>query len=121
MSPETAAAAGRRPFFMLRINAALEKWDAVAASEAEAEQAYIKGLPGWDRRTAIGLQMRPLLALAKAHLGDLPGAKVLIAVTPGDCYDCMRYRGVIASLNRFSTVAASRTGFGSVTFLTTMP
>ena len=32
-----------------------------------------------------------------------------------------RVRGVIASLNRFSTCAASFTGRGSVTFLTTIP
>jgi tetratricopeptide (TPR) repeat protein len=39
-----------------------------------------------------------LLALAKAHLGEVASAKVLIAAAPGDCYDCMRIRGTIASL-----------------------
>jgi tetratricopeptide (TPR) repeat protein len=95
---ETVASAGRRPFVMLRVYAALEQWNAIVASEAAAEQAYIKALPGWDLRTGIGLQMRPLLAMAKAHLGDFRAAEALIGATPSDCYDCIRYRGAIASL-----------------------
>ena len=98
MPAETAAAAGRRPTVILRVNAALENWKAVAASEPAAEAAYVKDLPGWDHRTQIGNLMRPLLALARAHLGDLPGARALIGVTAADCYDCLRFRGTIASL-----------------------
>jgi tetratricopeptide (TPR) repeat protein len=95
---ETAQELGRRPTLMLRIDAAFEKWNALAASEAAAEEAYFKGLPGWDRRTITSRVLRPMLALAKANLGDSAGATAIIAATPGDCYDCMRIRGTIASL-----------------------
>jgi tetratricopeptide (TPR) repeat protein len=37
------------------------------------------------------------LALAKAKTGDSAGAEAIIATTPGDCYDCVRLRGVIAA------------------------
>ena len=95
---ETAASTGRHPISLLRINAALENWKAVAASEPGAEVAYVKGLPSWDHRTVIGNLTRPLLALARAHLGDLPGAQALIGATAADCYDCLRFRGTIATL-----------------------
>lgn len=87
-----------RPLNMLRINVALERWNAVAALEPIAEAAYAKARPGWDQRSLINSNMRPVLALAKAHLGDLAGAKSLIAAAPSDCYLCARVRGTIASL-----------------------
>jgi tetratricopeptide (TPR) repeat protein len=38
-----------------------------------------------------------LLARALAESGDLAGAWVAISGTPGDCYDCIRTRGLIAA------------------------
>ena len=95
---ETAGPSGLRSLLMLRVNAALERWDTVAASEAAAEAAYIKARPSWDHQTIIHNVMRPMLALAKAHLGDLTGAKALIGTTPDDCYQCARAQGTIAFL-----------------------
>jgi tetratricopeptide (TPR) repeat protein len=40
----------------------------------------------------------PQLALARARLGDVPGAEQVIKDTAGDCYDCLRARGTIAAL-----------------------
>jgi len=42
----------------------------------------------------------PWLALAKAKSGDIAGAQAVIAATPGDCYDCVRVRAVIAAQAR---------------------
>jgi tetratricopeptide (TPR) repeat protein len=41
-----------------------------------------------------------LLADAKAEQGDIAGARQLIAVTPLDCYDCIRLRGRIDTAAR---------------------
>jgi hypothetical protein len=41
-----------------------------------------------------------LLAGAKAEQGDIAGARQLIAVTPLDCYDCVRLRGRIETAAR---------------------
>ena len=95
---ETAGPSGILPVVMWRINAALEHWDTVAASETKAAEAYVKARRGWDQQTMTNRLLRPLLALAKAHLGNLPGAKALISAAPNDCYQCMRVRGTIASL-----------------------
>jgi tetratricopeptide (TPR) repeat protein len=78
--------------------AAMEDWPSLLAREPEAEKA-IRGIGlGWDFGTEFNRIMRPRLALAKAHLGDLAGAEALIAVTPLDCYDCLRIRGQVADL-----------------------
>jgi tetratricopeptide (TPR) repeat protein len=42
----------------------------------------------------------PWVALAKAKLDDAAGAEATITPTPGDCYDCVRVRGMIASQAR---------------------
>ena len=54
-------------------------------------------MPGWDFKTEFDRVLRPQLALAKAHLGDLAGAQTLIATSPADCYGCVQIRGLIAS------------------------
>ena len=41
-----------------------------------------------------------MLADAKAEMGDIAGARKLIAVTPLDCYDCVRMRGKIDTAAR---------------------
>ena len=87
---------GRRAIARLQTAAALEDWHTTAAAEPAAEQAFIKWMPGFDR-IALSTRYRPLLAQAKAMLGDGAGAQAIIAATPGDCYDCIRTRALIAA------------------------
>jgi hypothetical protein len=82
----------------LRIAAALADWRAVIATEAAVEKAVAAAPPGFgDMPLTIANQLHPLQALAKAKTGDVAGAESLIAAAPGDCYDCTRIRGLIAS------------------------
>jgi tetratricopeptide (TPR) repeat protein len=97
---ETQQGNGRRSANRLEAAAALDDWQTVANMEIAAEAAWIKYLPNWDRKVWITMRIRRLLALAKAHLGDMAGAQAVIGVTPGDCYACLLVRGKIASLAR---------------------
>ena len=81
----------------LRASVALKDWQAVAAQEPEAEKIFLKYTPTWDLTVYNERLMRPMLALAKAELGDGAGAETLIGKSPADCYDCVRYRGLIAA------------------------
>ena len=78
--------------------AALEQWPAVIAGEAGTVKAWSE-LPNYrfDVASIEAARLRALVALAKAKTGDIAGAESLIAATPGDCYDCVRIRGQIAS------------------------
>ena len=78
--------------------AALEDWQSVFTQEPAAEQAMRATQVGWDFDSHFNRILRPWLALAKAHLGDVAGGQSLIATTPLDCYDCVRIRGQIASI-----------------------
>ena len=78
--------------------AGLQNWQALVAIDPAAEKAQWEGLPTQDNRTLIQANVWPWLALAKAELGDIPGAVAVIAKTPLDCYDCVRVRGTIAAL-----------------------
>jgi len=78
--------------------AALQDWQAVFTQEPVAEQAMRATQVGWDFDSHFNRILRPWLALAKAHLGDVAGGQSLIATTPLDCYDCVRIRGQIASI-----------------------
>ena len=81
----------------LHVAAALEDWHATIVLEAAAEKA-LAAMPGnTDVLLTTATQLRPLLALARAGSGDVEGAQELIAATPGDCYDCVGVRGMIAS------------------------
>jgi tetratricopeptide (TPR) repeat protein len=79
---------------------ALGDWQAVLTQEPASEQTMRATQFGWDFDTFFNRNMRPGLALAMAHLGDISGAQALIAATPLDCYTCVRYRGQIASQAR---------------------
>ena len=48
----------------------------------------------------------PLIAIADAHLGAFQAAHRVIDTTAGDCYLCMRARGVIAALEGRRQAAA---------------
>ena len=81
----------------LQVEAWLENWPAVLRSEATAEKSIAGLIPGSDLKLRFDTQLRLWLALAKAKTGDIAGAEALIATTPGDCYDCVRIRGLIAA------------------------
>jgi tetratricopeptide (TPR) repeat protein len=81
------------------IPAQLEDWQGVAAAEPESEKIIREQTPGWDFATEFGRNLRPLLAVARAHLGDLAGAQALAAASPQDCYPCLRARAQVAELS----------------------
>ncbi len=87
------------PLFWIKLAADtdLQDWRRVLATEPEIETRFLESNPGWNVKDLIVRSLRPRLALAKAKLGDFPGAEAAIAPAPGDCYDCLRYRGQIAS------------------------
>jgi tetratricopeptide (TPR) repeat protein len=89
---------GPRSAAGLLTEAGLENWRAVIAQEPAVEETYVRFSSGWDSKTIFARQLHPLVALAKAKLGDYAGAQQLISQSPGDCYDCVRGRGVIAAL-----------------------
>jgi Tfp pilus assembly protein PilF len=86
-----------RSITQLRLAIARGDWQAVVASEPNVEKT-IAAIPGFGDIPLITTnQLHPLLALAKVKIGDIAGGESLIAPTPGDCYDCVRIRGQIAS------------------------
>jgi len=89
---------GSRAIARLQMDAALENWQAVVASEASVEKTFAEFDSGRDFNAYIGTEVRPYLALAKAKLGDTAGAEAEIATTASDCYDCVRMRGNIAAI-----------------------
>jgi len=78
--------------------AGLQDWQALVATDADIEKAQRVYLSNQDSDVLIAVGFRPWFALAKAKLGDIPGAEAVIAKTPLDCYDCVRVRGTIAAL-----------------------
>ena len=71
-----------------------------AIADARAYAESLKSDPAINPATmALRLRIRvaPLLAYALAMSGDVAGAQAAIAPTPGDCYDCIRTRGLIAA------------------------
>jgi tetratricopeptide (TPR) repeat protein len=89
---------GLRTVTLFQMDAALENWQAVVASEPSVEKAFAEFDNGYDFHAWIGTQVRPFLALAKAKLGGTTGAEAVIATTTSDCYDCVRMRGNIAAI-----------------------
>ena len=82
----------------LRTEAALEHWpQVIAAAPAAAKAATDTSQFHFDTALITAIEIRPWVALAKARTGDGTGAESLIAATPGDCYDCVRVRGMVAS------------------------
>lgn len=81
---------------------AQQNWQA-ATSDA---QSYVNGLKtnpnygaGFDTLVAL-TQAAPLLAHAQARQGDFAKAWATINATPRDCYNCVRMRGQIATLQK---------------------
>jgi hypothetical protein len=73
------------------IGAQLDRW---AAAKAALEQIDPTPLAPGDR-TRLHITETPYVALLDAQLGDIAGARALIATTPTDCYLCVRMRGRI--------------------------
>ena len=76
--------------------AALELEDWAGAWAAYAAVDHSKQRPGAE--TAIRTALLPDAAVAKAHLGDLSGARALASSTPLDCYTCAIDRGRIEAV-----------------------
>jgi len=80
-------------------DANVEDWSAAVAS-ARIYEANIRADPtmSWGLKAArLRIQVAPLLAYAMARGGDPGRAQEVIGATPGDCYDCIRTRGLIAT------------------------
>jgi Tfp pilus assembly protein PilF len=73
-----------------------EDWAGVLtqAKAIDPLTAKYPGLPSY-----LPTMTEPLIALARAHLGDIAGAEAAIAATPADCYLCLRMRATIAEVN----------------------
>ncbi len=96
--PPASTAPAARAVPPVQIAAALQHWPRVIALASESEKILADNrFTPIGRETIAAAQIRPWLALARAKLGDIAGAEALIATTPGDCYDCIRVRGLIAS------------------------
>ena len=87
----------RRPQSRLQIDYALENWGGVLASEGSVERNISEIEKAFNLKVLISNGPRLWLAVAKAKTGDNAGAQSLLAATRGDCYDCMRTRGLIAA------------------------
>jgi tetratricopeptide (TPR) repeat protein len=74
---------------------ALERGDRNAASLIE-QSATLAQIPGQANLLAPR-SITPMLAIARARLGDQLKARELVATTPADCYLCVRSRGIIAA------------------------
>jgi tetratricopeptide (TPR) repeat protein len=77
----------------------MDNWPAAIAG-ARAYGERLKSDPGmFPGLKAVRLHVRvaPLLAYALAKGGDVAGAQAAINATPGDCYDCIRTRGLVAA------------------------
>ena len=77
-----------------------ENWPAAVAS-AHAYEAEVKAdatLSPKGEALVREIQVTPLLAYALARRGDAAGARAAIEATPNDCYDCIRARGLVASV-----------------------
>ncbi len=80
------------------VESLLENDRAVTALEPSCEAQQRRTYPGADNDTILPRNSLPLLALAKARLGDVAGGEKIIAATPLDCDLCVRVRGDIATL-----------------------
>ncbi|HUE65168.1 MAG TPA: hypothetical protein VMO78_12405 [Rhizomicrobium sp.] len=83
-------------------DAAAQDWRA-AAADARAYAAALKAdTQASPKFTALAAQTyaTPLLAIALAEGGDFAGAEAAIGPTPGDCYDCVRVRGLVAAADK---------------------
>jgi hypothetical protein len=81
---------------------AAQDWRA-AAADARAYAAALKAdTQASPKLTALTAQTyaTPHLAIALAEGGDFAGAEAAIGPTPGDCYDCVRVRGLVAAADK---------------------
>lgn len=98
-------------FFTARIRAAIGDWQAILSDRA-GYKSRMANLPPPPVVTArfkteiTGRRYWPFVAQALAHTGQFAAAHALIARTPTDCYECLRIRGEIDTLEKNWTGAA---------------
>ena len=92
--PRQIEAAKQRPIIEAEANQALANWPALWRVYAGVDQSKAPAAV----RQALAIYVAPEAALARAEMGDITGAKALIATTPLDCYPCARARGRIAAV-----------------------
>jgi tetratricopeptide (TPR) repeat protein len=97
---------GRFAVTRFQLEGLREDWKGVLALAPLTEQIIVAatsrpvtGNP-FDRGDLLAVVIHPWVALAKAKTGDLAGAQALIVTTPGDCYICVGFRGLIAAETR---------------------
>jgi tetratricopeptide (TPR) repeat protein len=95
-APEGPLDIPQRAIARLKAEGALGHYQTVSASEPVVEKDAEMLGERFTFKDTFETQLRPLLALAKAKLGDIAGAQALIAGSPLDCYDCLRIRAQIA-------------------------
>ena len=85
----------------LALAAEREDWPA-ALDGAKAQEGVWRWMAtqpgGQGLDSGVGSMLQPVEALALAHLGRTAEAQALAASLAGDCYDCLRARGVVAAL-----------------------
>jgi hypothetical protein len=102
LTAQAAAAGSTDPVRLAQaryyIDAASGDWADAASAMRSADIAYRSDRAGTNPRfltTATATQFVPLQAEAMARAGRLVEAHALIDETPGDCYACVRVRGII--------------------------
>ena len=73
---------------------------AAAVGSARAYAQAIKSDPTMNpgmKAVRLRIQAAPAAGLRPGAGGDMAGAQAVIDATPGDCYDCVRTRGLIAA------------------------
>ena len=90
-------AAPTKPFSLVPLYVQLQDWRAMRALEPAARKDAVASVHG-IRIAGSFDQLRPGLALARAHLGDFAGAEAMMAPAPADCDSCLRARAQIAVL-----------------------
>lgn len=97
--PASNIAPGTNAFAVIETNMALKSeaadWTGVL-DESRALDSVMSRYPG--TRSDYRTRTIPVIALARAHLGNYSAAEVLIAPTPSYCGPCLRARGWIAAL-----------------------
>ena len=81
----------------MQIDAASGDWPAVLAEWTRLTE-QVTQWPGLQK--LVPSEVIPMVAQAKAAMGDLSAAEALIATTPSDCDSCLRERGKLAALRR---------------------
>ena len=81
-------------YFYLEAALDMEDWPGAWRAYAAMDPARL----GPGDRLALSTQFAPDAAVARAEMGDIQGARALVATTPLDCYTCVMARGRVESI-----------------------